>query len=125
MATINPEYKLAIEVEDTPYSVNISKPKVSEKAAQHMVIDEIIEEYTQEISYEVRNSKGKKEERRMTVIPRRGDIRFRLSSLIYVPKWIANLKAKDITYNRQILASSGTVIMNELSLCPKHCSCNM
>jgi hypothetical protein len=87
-----------------------------------MVMEGILEDNTTKISYEMKNSKGGKEKREMTIIPKSNEVRIWKSSLIYVPQWDITFEAKSMTYTRCILPASGTIVVNEISMCPKHFS---
>ena len=65
---------------------------------------------------------GRIEDRKMTIIPKRGEIMIRKASLVHIPKWVITFKAKEFIYARKILAASNTKLMDELEYCPKHFS---
>jgi hypothetical protein len=109
---IKPEYQYKLEYDSRKYKVSLDSPKIPKKTAERMVIDDVIEDNTSEISYDIRI-------RKMSIIPKPGEIRIRHSSLVFVPKWIIKLKCEDVVYLKEILAASGTAIVNEMLLCPK------
>ena len=73
-----------------------------------------------EITYKKKKTKGKCEERKMRVVPRRHDVEILIRSLVYVPIWTINLKAGDFIYKRKAFPASSTIILDEISLCSKH-----
>jgi hypothetical protein len=62
LSSIESEYKYKIE-SSNDYNIIIHESKVPEKAARKMVIEDIIEDNTTKISYEMKDSKGRKEKR--------------------------------------------------------------
>jgi hypothetical protein len=55
--------------------VNILEPKVPLKPAERMILEEIVEDNTQDISYDMKFSNGRVEKREMTVVPKYNEIR--------------------------------------------------
>ena len=47
------------------------------------------------------------------------DVMIRKHSLIYVPKWLIDIKSNDAHYRREVLPASKTVIIDEIRFCPK------
>lgn len=41
------------------------------------------------------------------------------NSLIYIPKWLINIKSNETNYRREVLPASETEIINEIEYCPK------
>ncbi len=39
--------------------------------------------------------------------------------LVYVPIWVVEIQSKSITYRKRAMASSKTILVDEMSLCPK------
>jgi len=93
---IKPQYNYKIE--SRQYAVVKLESKVPIDAARRMVKEEIMEE-----------NRAKYDEVKI----------YDKSTSIYVPKWIVNIEAKDKVYAREILAASSTVLIDEISLCPK------
>ena len=92
-----PQYNYKIE-QNGQYAVIKLESKVPIDAARRMVKEEIMEE-----------NRAKYDEVKI----------YDKSTSIYVPKWIVNIEAKDKVYTREILAASSTVLVDEISLCPK------
>ena len=55
--------------------MNILEPKVPLKPAERMILEEIVEDNTQDISYDMKFSNGRVEKREMTVVPKYNEIR--------------------------------------------------
>lgn len=104
LTTIRPEYQYKIE-ETADYSITKLDYKVPFKVARDMVKEKVVEENTKEVSYKLKLSKDKTEERKMTIIPKHDDVRIKKSSLIYVPKWEISIESKTTSYVRKILAA--------------------
>jgi hypothetical protein len=118
LKTFKPE--LQYKIEETPdYSITKLDCRVPFKVAKRMVLEKVIEDNTKEIYYKVKLSKDKTEERTMTIIPKHDDIWIKRSSLVYVPKWVINIKSKMVTYKRTAIAASNTTLVDEIALCPK------
>jgi hypothetical protein len=96
--TIKPKLKYKIQ-QTGEYAVIKRESQVPLDAACRMVKEEIIEE-----------KEAKYNEIKI------GDD---LLSPIYVPKWVINIEAKGNTYTREALAASNTILIDEISLCPK------
>ena len=97
------------------YSVNIIEDKISLKSAERTVSQKIIQDNTMKVLYEVRKSKGKKEEKEMNIIPRYADITIEKRILVYLPKWIIMIKGGASVYKRKILAASNNIIIDEIA----------
>ncbi|MDP9288129.1 MAG: hypothetical protein M3P08_08020 [Thermoproteota archaeon] len=121
LTNIEPEFRYK-----TPrtlnYNLEVLEAKVPIKAAKSMIVAEIIEDNTQDISYKMKFADGRREDREMTIIPKPVEIRISKASLIHIPKWVVIFKAKEFIYVRRILAASNTKLMDELEYCPKHFS---
>jgi hypothetical protein len=112
--------KIHYKLKDTPdYSIHTLEPTLSMKTANYIVLEKIIEENVKEISYKVKNSRGDTEEKIMTIVPKKSDIIIKKSMLIYVPVWVLEIQSKSITYAKKALAASKTILVDEMSLCPK------
>jgi hypothetical protein len=75
------------------YSVNIIEDKISFKTAERTVYQKIIKDNTTKVFFQVRKTKGKKEEKEINIIPRYVDITIEKKILVYLPKWIILIKA--------------------------------
>jgi hypothetical protein len=104
------------------YSINVIDNKVSLAAVEKVALKYIISKNTIDIYYKKKKAKGKTEERKMQIIPRRHEVEILIKSLIYVPKWLITLKAGDFEYKRKALAASSIFITDEIASCPKHSS---
>jgi Holliday junction resolvase len=82
------------------YAINKLECKLPANAAERMVIEEVVQE------------KNVQDD----------DVMIRKPSLIYVPKWLINIKSKDTSYRREVLPASETVIIDEIAFCPKEYS---
>lgn len=105
--------------ENPDYSIEVLEPTLSSKTASYITFEKIIESNIKEISYEFKTTKGVKEQKSITIVPKKSDITIKKSSLVYVPIWFIDILSKSITYKRRALAATKTVIMDELSICPK------
>jgi restriction endonuclease len=47
------------------------------------------------------------------------DVMIRKPSLIYVPKWLIDIRSNQTSYRREVLPASETVIIDEIVFCPK------
>lgn len=118
LASIPPKIQYKIK-ENPDYQIKVLEPTLTMKTATYITLDKIIEANIQEKSYTVKNSRGEKEEKTITLIPKKSDILIKKSMLVYVPIWIIETQSKSITYRKRVMASSKTVLMDEMSLCPK------
>src|SRR2546422_6471151 len=121
LTNIKPEFPYKAQ-RTSNYDLEVLEAKVPIKAAKSMIVAEIIEDHTQNISYKMKFADGRKEDREMTIIPKRGEIRFSKASLVHVPKWVVIFKAKEFIYARKISAASNMKLMDQLEYCPKHFS---
>ena len=87
-----------------------------------MVLGEIVEDNTKNITYKMKFANGRTEDREMRVTPKQSEIRITKTALVHLPKWVINFKAKEVIYTRKIMAASNTKLMDELEFCPKHFS---
>lgn len=118
LTTIAPKFHYKLK--NTPdYSIHPLEPTLPLKTANYIVLEKIIEENIKDISYKVKNSRGDTEEKNMTIIPKKSDIVIKKSLLIYVPIWVLEIQSKSITYAKRALAASKTILVDEMSLCPK------
>jgi hypothetical protein len=104
------------------YILEVLEPILPAKAAKSMILGEIVEDTTKDISYKMKFADGRIENREMRVIPKQSEIRITKTALVHLPKWVVNFKAKEVLYTRKILATSNTKLMDELEYCPKHFS---
>jgi hypothetical protein len=132
----NENYKCVQNGEHTIKKIN---PNIRRKEILRRAIHEIIDLNTEEIAYEVK----KKERQRVdydlwddsgpeyetveyydtkyyTFVPKRKDIVLEFVKLIYVPKWEIEFVSGEYTYSREILAHTGRVIEDQISICPDH-----
>ena len=65
------------------YGINIVDTKTSMSVAEKVVIRNVISRNTTEVSYTVRKTKGKTEERKMKIIPKHSEIIITRKSLVY------------------------------------------
>ena len=86
------------------YGINIVDTKTSMSVAEKVVIRNVISRNTIEVSYTVRKTKGKTEERKMKIIPKHSEIIVTRKSLVYVPKWKIILMSGDFEYKRSALS---------------------
>jgi hypothetical protein len=121
LTNIKPEFRYKAP-RTLNHNLEVLEAKVPIKAAKSMIVAEIIEDKTQDISYKMKFADGRIEDREMTIIPKPGEIRMSKASLIHIPKWVVIFKAKEFIYARKILAASNTKLMDELEYCPKHFS---
>jgi hypothetical protein len=85
------------------YVLEVVEPKLPAKAAKIMILGEIIEDNTKDISYKMKFANGRVEDREMRVIPEQSEIRITRIALVHHPKWVVNFKAKEVIYTRKIL----------------------
>lgn len=112
--------KIQYKLQESPdYSINALEPSLSMKAATYIVIENIIDANTKDVSYDVKTSRGEVEKKTMTIVPKKSDIAIKKSTLVYVPIWAIGIQAKGMTYRRRAMAASRTMVVDELALCPK------
>lgn len=121
LKNIEPTYRYAINLTGD-YNVNIVDDKVSLKAAEKIIVKKIKIDNTTNVSYTIKKTNDKKEKGAMKIIPTYSDIRIKSGSLVYVPVWVIDFKAGNTSYRRKALAASNTILIDEISLCPKHFS---
>jgi Restriction endonuclease/zinc-ribbon domain len=89
------------KIEHSPkYAINKLECKLPANAAERMVLEEVVKEKRVQDD----------------------DVMIRKPSLIYVPKWLVNIKSKETNYRREVLPASETVIIDEIAFCPKEFS---
>jgi hypothetical protein len=93
---IKPEAQLKIQKANN-YVINKLESKSVIHAAERMVLETIIQENN--IKHD--------------------NVKITSSELIHVPKWLIHIVSKNITYEREILASSNLVLIDEIEYCPK------
>lgn len=118
LTSITPLINYTIK-ENPDYQIKVLEPTLTIKTASYIVLEKIIESNIQEKSYTFKNSRGEKEEKTITIVPRKSDIFLKKSLLVYVPIWTIEIQSKSITYRKRAMASSKTVLVDEMSLCPK------
>ncbi len=112
--------KIHYKVKENPdYQIKVLEPTLTMKTATYIILEKIIEANIQEKSYTIKNYKGEKEDKIFTIIPRKSDILIKKSMLVYVPIWVIEIQSKSITYRKRAMASSNTILADEMSLCPK------
>src|SRR5919106_1497238 len=104
------------------YGINIINNKVSLIVAEKTVIQDIVMRNSKEVSYSITKRKGKTEEKKLQIVPKRHDIEIKRKSLVYVPKWKISFRSGDFEYKRTALAPSCIFIVDEIALCPMHSS---
>lgn len=104
------------------YLLEVLEPILPAKAAKSMILAEIVEDNTKNITYKMKFVNGRTEDREMRVTPKQSEIRITKTALVHLPKWVIIFKAKEVIYTRKIMAASNTILMDELEFCPKHFS---
>lgn len=118
LASIDPKIQYKIK-ENPDYQIKVLEPTLTMKTATHIMLKEIIESNIKEESYTIKNSKGEKEEKTITIIPKKSDILIKKSLLVYVPIWVIDIQSKSLTYRKRVMASSKKILADEMYLCPK------
>jgi hypothetical protein len=112
--------KIQYKIKENPdYQIKILEPTLTMKTATYIILEKIIEANIEEKSYTIKNSKGEKEDKTFTLIPRKNEVYVKKSMLVYVPIWLVEFHSKSLTYRRRAMGSSKTVLLDEMSLCPK------
>jgi hypothetical protein len=112
--------KIHYKIQENPdFSIKVLEPDLSIKTATIIILEKIIQTNIKEISYDVKTSKDEFETKTITIVPKKSDIVFKKSSLIYVPIWKIDISYQDMTYRREAMAASKTMILDEIKLCPK------
>lgn len=104
------------------YGINIIDNKISLTVAEKTVMQDVIIRNSKEVSYRIRKRKGKTEERKLQIVPKRHEIEIRRKSLVYVPKWKISFRSGDFEYKRTALAASCIFTADEIALCSMHSS---
>jgi hypothetical protein len=79
------------------YAINKLEPKMSEDAAERMVLEDVVRKTNAE----------------------EDDVTFKKPLSIYVPKWLINIQSNETQYRREVLPASESVIIDEIRFCPK------
>jgi hypothetical protein len=112
--------KIHYKIKENPdYQIKVLEPTLTMKTATYIILEKIIESNIKEESYTIKNSKGEKEEKTITIIPKKSDVLIKKSLLVYVPIWDIEIQSKSMIYRKRVMASSKTVLMDEMALCPK------
>jgi hypothetical protein len=101
------------------YSIEIESPQLSTTIVKNTILERIIEKNIKEIFYNVNKSNNKVETKSIIISPKKKDIVFRKLSLIYVPIWDIGIQSNTIKYRRRAFATSKTITLDEIALCPK------
>lgn len=118
---IKPEFRFNTD-RTSRADIKVVEAKLPLKAAKSMILDEIVEDNIQDVSFKMKLANGTTEDREMRIIPKYNEISLSRASLIRIPKWEVNFKAKGVTYTRKTMAASNTKLMDELEFCPRHFS---
>jgi hypothetical protein len=101
LTNIKPEFRYKAQ-RTLSYNLELFEAKVPIKSAKSMIVSEIIEDNTRDISCKMKFADGRIEDRKMTIIPKHGEIRISKALLVHIPKWVVNFKAKEVSYTRKI-----------------------
>ena len=71
--------------------LEVFEPKLQARAAKIMILGEIIEDNTKDISYKMKFADGRVEDREMRIIPKQSEIRITRTALVHHPKWVSKL----------------------------------
>jgi Holliday junction resolvase-like predicted endonuclease len=104
------------------YKTIIYKPLGTEERARRIVIDGIIEDYAETVTYELKKDEDDlfAPEREFTIVPSYRDIKIIDLELIHVPKWEIEFRSKEHKYTRKITGNSGTIVYDTVTNCNKH-----
>ncbi len=112
--------KINFKIQENPdYLIKVLEPVLSHKTASIIILEKIIQTNIKEISFDVKTSRDEVETRTMTIVPKKSDIVIKKSSLIYVPIWKIDILSHDMAYKRESMASSKTMILDEIKFCSK------
>lgn len=100
------------------YEVSVADPEIKESEAVRIVQEHVIHKNTRSVDYRIK-IKGEYEIRKLRIVPRLNEVSVRGSKLTYVPKWNLEYECCQSSYSREILASSGRVLRDELAKCSK------
>ena len=95
---------------------------VTFRAAQYNVINKVIEDNTKEVGYTIRVARDRVQRKKMPIIPKPYEVNIKRITLVYVPKWSMDIEGENSAYTRKSLAASRTVLVDTISICPKHFS---
>ena len=139
-----PQINLTINQQGN-YKIKKINPNVTRREVIRRSIHRIINDNTRELSYQVKRRQRRKvtsvdydpwdgpeiidegyeteeyyETKYYTYVPKKREIFLKSIDLIYIPKWEIEFSSGEYTYTREILASNGTKITDQISICPKH-----
>ncbi|MEM0342905.1 MAG: restriction endonuclease [Thermoplasmata archaeon] len=98
------------------YEVSVAEPDVTEADAVDIVRFHVIKKNTKNLTYQAK-VRGEYEIRQLKVVPRKNEVSIRGTKLVYVPKWNLEYEAGERTFSKEILASSGRVLVDDLARC--------
>lgn len=107
------------------YEIRKIKPNIGKREAKKLAILAIVDKNTREYEYEVKigvDEWGEEEyeTRYYKFVPKQKEILLEYTRLIFVPKWEIEFNSGEHTYLREILAHSGRILTDSISICPKH-----
>jgi predicted RecB family endonuclease len=100
------------------YDVSVAEPEISEAEAIKIVRFYVIKKNTRTINYQ-QKIRGEYETRQLKIVPRQNEVSIRGTKLVYVPKWDLQYEAGQYSFSREILASSGRTLVDDLAKCSK------
>lgn len=104
---------------ETPeYKVSVAEPEIKESEAIKIVQHHVVVKNTRTVEYDVK-ARGETETRHLKMVPRMNEVTIRGSKLIYVPKWNLEYECCQTSYSREVLASSGRFLTDEITRCSR------
>lgn len=100
------------------YQVSVADPAIGEKEAIMIVRRHVAYKNTRTVDYTVRK-RGEQEIRKLRIVPRLNEVSIRGTKLVYVPKWNLEFEAGQSSFSREMLASSGRVLVDDMAKCGK------
>jgi Holliday junction resolvase-like predicted endonuclease len=111
---------------NSDYAVSVVEPQVSPEEAKRSATEEAIRRNTNTVYYQPKSRSDDFfdtiDKRSMKIVPKRNEVSIRGQSMVYVPKWDLQYESGQRTYQRRMIASSGSVIEDDLAKCVK---CNI
>lgn len=116
LSQITPVTRPVLETSD--YQVSVAEPGIKDSVAIKIVKHHVVARNSKNVDYRIK-VRGEVETRQLRIVPRLNEVIVRGSKLIYVPKWNLEYECCQSSYSREILASSGRVLTDELAKCSK------
>jgi len=98
------------------YNLTFAEQSISEKEAVEGVKEYVIVKNTKDVEYNMK-VREEIETRKMRIVPKNSEVVIRSVRLVYVPKWQLDYEVGQRSYQRTIIASSGSIVREDFAKC--------